>query len=87
MEKLAEQGGWLMAAELMAHDINLSFAPVLDKGHECKAIGSRSFGEDVDSIIRHSNAYMRGMKAVGMATTETFPRSWWCDCGFSLGNA
>ncbi|MER2498546.1 beta-N-acetylhexosaminidase [Vibrio neptunius] len=73
-EKLAQQGGWLMAAELMAHDIDLSFAPVLDKGHECKAIGSRSFGEDVDSIIRHSNAYMRGMKAVGMATTgKHFP--------------
>ena len=73
-EKLAEQGGWLMAAELIAHDIDLSFAPVLDKGHECKAIGSRSFGEDVDTIIRHSNAYMRGMKAVGMATTgKLFP--------------
>ena len=73
-EKLAQQGGWLMAAELMAHDIDLSFAPVLDIGHECKAIGSRSFGEDVDSIIRHSNAYMRGMKAVGMATTgKHFP--------------
>ncbi|KJY76005.1 beta-hexosaminidase [Vibrio coralliilyticus] len=73
-EKLAEQGGWLMAAELIAHDIDLSFAPVLDKGHECKAIGSRSFGEDVDTIIRHSNAYMRGMKAVGMATTgKHFP--------------
>ncbi|MCG9598388.1 beta-N-acetylhexosaminidase [Vibrio sp. Isolate25] len=73
-EKLAEQGGWLMAAELVAHDIDLSFAPVLDKGHECKAIGSRSFGEDVDTIIRHSNAYMRGMKAVGMATTgKHFP--------------
>ncbi|AXN32459.1 beta-N-acetylhexosaminidase [Vibrio coralliilyticus] len=73
-EKLAEQGGWLMAAELIAHDIDLSFAPVLDKGHECKAIGSRSFGEDVDTIIRHSKAYMRGMKAVGMATTgKHFP--------------
>ncbi|NRF31900.1 beta-N-acetylhexosaminidase [Vibrio coralliilyticus] len=73
-EKLAEQGGWLMAAELIAHDIDLSFAPVLDKGHECKAIGSRSFGEDVDTIIRHSNAYMHGMKAVGMATTgKHFP--------------
>ncbi|PAU36046.1 beta-N-acetylhexosaminidase [Vibrio coralliilyticus] len=73
-EKLAEQGGWLMAAELIAHDIDLSFAPVLDKGHECKAIGSRSFGEEVDTIFRHSNAYMRGMKAVGMATTgKHFP--------------
>lgn len=73
-EQLAELGGWLMAAELIAHDIDLSFAPVLDKGHECKAIGNRAFGEDVDSIIRHSTAYMNGMQAVGMATTgKHFP--------------
>lgn len=73
-EQLAELGGWLMAAELIAHDIDLSFAPVLDKGHECKAIGNRAFGEDVESIIRHSTAYMNGMKAVGMATTgKHFP--------------
>lgn len=73
-EQLAEQGGWLMAAELIAHDIDLSFAPVLDKGHQSKAIGNRAFGDDVDSIIRHSTAYMKGMKAVGMATTgKHFP--------------
>lgn len=73
-EQLAEQGGWLMAAELVAHDIDLSFAPVLDKGHKCKAIGSRAFGDDVDTIIRHSLAYMKGMKSVGMATTgKHFP--------------
>ncbi|MCK6264878.1 beta-N-acetylhexosaminidase [Vibrio sp. ZSDE26] len=73
-EALAKQGGWLMAAELIAHDIDLSFAPVLDKGHECKAIGSRAFGESVDEIIRYSSAYMQGMKSVGMATTgKHFP--------------
>ncbi|NOH69839.1 beta-N-acetylhexosaminidase [Vibrio pectenicida] len=73
-EKMAELGGWLMAAELIAHDIDLSFAPVLDKGHQSKAIGSRSFGEDIDTIVLHSSAYMRGMKAVGMSTTgKHFP--------------
>lgn len=73
-EALARQGGWLMAAELIAHDIDLSFAPVLDKGHECKAIGSRAFGHDVDTIIRYSSAYMQGMKEIGMATTgKHFP--------------
>lgn len=73
-EQLAQQGGWLMAAELVAHDIDLSFAPVLDQGHECKAIGDRSFGEDMDTIVCHSLAYMKGMKSVGMATTgKHFP--------------
>ncbi|MDG2681390.1 beta-N-acetylhexosaminidase, partial [Vibrio parahaemolyticus] len=73
-EELARMGGWLMAAELIAHDIDLSFAPVLDKGHQCKAIGNRSFGEDADTILRYSTAYMQGMKSVGMATTgKHFP--------------
>ncbi len=73
-EQLAEQAGWLMAAEIIAHDIDLSFAPVLDLGHQSKAIGNRAFGEDTDTIIRHSSAYIRGMKSVGMATTgKHFP--------------
>ncbi|HCH4263780.1 TPA: beta-N-acetylhexosaminidase [Vibrio parahaemolyticus] len=73
-EELARMGGWLMAAELIAHDIDLSFAPVLDKGHQCKAIGNRAFGEDTDTILCYSTAYMQGMKSVGMATTgKHFP--------------
>ncbi|MCR9572250.1 beta-N-acetylhexosaminidase [Vibrio alginolyticus] len=73
-EELARMGGWLMAAELIAHDIDLSFAPVLDQGHQCKAIGNRAFGEDADTILRYSTAYMQGMKSVGMATTgKHFP--------------
>ncbi len=71
---LAKQGGWLMAAELIAHDVDLSFAPVLDKGFDCKAIGNRAFGDDVETILKHSSAFMQGMKAVGMATTgKHFP--------------
>ncbi len=47
---------------------------MLDTGHQCKAIGSRAFGEDMDTILRHSSAYMHGMKSVGMATTgKHFP--------------
>lgn len=73
-EVIARQAGWLMAAELIAYDIDLSFAPVLDKGHECKAIGSRAFGEDVDTILQFSHAFMQGMKSAGMATTgKHFP--------------
>lgn len=72
--QLAQQAGWLMAAEIIAHDIDLSFAPVLDAGHDCLAIGSRAFGEDQDTVIRYSSAYMKGMKEAGMATTgKHFP--------------
>ncbi len=72
--ELAKQGGWLMAAELIAHDVDLSFAPVLDKGFECKAIGNRAFGDDVETVLSHSSAFMQGMTSVGMATTgKHFP--------------
>ncbi|WP_028025957.1 beta-N-acetylhexosaminidase [Enterovibrio calviensis] len=73
-ETLARESGWLMAAELMAHDFDLSFAPVLDRGFDCKAIGSRAFGDDNETVIRFSTAFMAGMKDAGMATTgKHFP--------------
>ncbi|UJF18580.1 beta-N-acetylhexosaminidase [Vibrio sp. SS-MA-C1-2] len=73
-ENVAQQAGWLMAAELIAHDIDLSFAPVLDKGHQSKAIGNRAFSNHSPEILRFSRAYMKGMKSVGMATTgKHFP--------------
>lgn len=73
-QQLAEHAGWVMATEIIAHDIDLSFAPVLDAGHQSLAIGSRAFGEDLDTVITHSGAYISGMKKAGMATTgKHFP--------------
>ncbi|MDO6581832.1 beta-N-acetylhexosaminidase [Photobacterium sp. 2_MG-2023] len=71
---LARQGGWLMAAELLAMDIDLSLAPVLDIGFDCKAIGDRAFSDQPEQIIQFASEFIRGMKEAGMAATgKHFP--------------
>lgn len=70
----AEQHAWLMASEVRASGVDLSFAPVVDLGHGNRAIGDRAFSEDPQVVAAFTAAYVRGMHSAGMAATlKHFP--------------
>ena len=72
--ELAEQCGWLMAAEVLAAGIDFSFAPVLDLNDVSDVIGDRSFANNMQDIIPLASAFLKGMKRAGMASTgKHFP--------------
>jgi beta-N-acetylhexosaminidase len=71
---LAEEHAWLMASEIRATGIDLSFAPVVDLGRGNLAIGNRAFSDDPQIVADFTQAYVRGMHSAGMAATlKHFP--------------
>jgi len=80
-EVLAEHCGWLMATEVLAVGLDLSFAPVLDLDHQRSAVvGSRAFEGDPQRATTLAAAFIRGMHQAGMAATgKHFPGHGWAE--------
>ena len=72
---LARTTGWLMAVELRAVGIDLSFAPVLDLDFGVSTvIGNRALHKRPDIVAELARAYQSGMHDAGMAATgKHFP--------------
>ena len=71
---LAREHAWLMASEVRASGVDLSFAPVVDLGRGNRAIGDRAFSADPDIVAAFTRAYVQGMHDAGMAATlKHFP--------------
>jgi len=72
---LARELGWLMAAELRAHGIDLSFAPCVDLDYGVsEVIGDRALHARSAVVAELAVAYLHGMRSAGMvATAKHFP--------------
>ena len=74
-KEIFKEVGWLMAAELVAAGIDISFAPVLDVDRNTSSIiGNRSFSDEPSNVSRIAKEFISGMNEAGMqATGKHFP--------------
>ena len=72
---LAQQTGYVLAAELRAAGVDLSFTPVLDMDHgQSCIIGDRAFHHKPQAITELAHGLMSGLKSAGMtAVGKHFP--------------
>jgi beta-N-acetylhexosaminidase len=73
--QLAEQAGWVMASELRAAGVDISFAPVLDLDYGVSSvIGDRAYHRNPGVVAELAGSVMHGMQRAGMAATgKHFP--------------
>jgi len=67
--------GWLLASEVIASGLDISFTPVLDLDNsESSVIGDRSIGNNPKEVIGIASAFIKGMNQGGMqAIGKHFP--------------
>lgn len=72
---LAEQIGYILAAELSSCGIDLSFTPVLDIDHgQSSVIGDRAFHRNPQAVAELAHSLMLGLRSGGMAAVgKHFP--------------
>ena len=72
---LLKDAGWLMASEILACGLDISFAPVLDVDRDTSIIiGDRAFSDQPDLVVNMAKAFIDGMSEAGMAATgKHFP--------------
>lgn len=73
--------GFLLASELRACGIGMSFTPVLDLDYgRSGVIGNRSLGRTLDEAERNARALISGLRAAGMASCgKHFPGHGWAE--------
>ncbi|MCQ4256656.1 beta-N-acetylhexosaminidase [Stutzerimonas stutzeri] len=79
--ELAEACGWVMATEVLAVGLDISFAPVLDLDYQRSAVvGSRAFEGNPQRATELAGAFIKGMHSAGMAATgKHFPGHGWAE--------
>lgn len=77
--RVAVSAGFVMAAELRAHGVDLTFAPVLDlEWNRSSVIGDRALHRDARTVAMLANHLCHGMALAGMANCgKHFPGHGW----------
>jgi beta-N-acetylhexosaminidase len=72
---LAQQAGYVLAAELRAHGVDFSFTPVLDVDYgSSSVIGDRAFHSDPQAIADLAHSLIQGLRQAGMTSVgKHFP--------------